>query len=266
MEVLALLPPALLSHLKVVLGPEHSLVAAEGTTALGEAIQLRPVDVVVVDPSSVGAARLPELGELVARYPTLPFVAYTTLAASALRPLVELSKRGVEQVVLFRYDDETRRFRDLLERQSASVLTETMLDLLAPRLSRTTPPLVRAVERLFRQPHGFFTVGDLARAAGMTVRTVYRQCETAGLASPRLLVIGARLLRAYQFMRDPGHSIEDVAAKLGYSAPRIFTRHARMALGATPRELRRGLSPLEVLERLQRVLVPDEPGPAADVA
>lgn len=266
MEVLALLPPPLLSHLRIVLGTQHSLAAVESLPALAEAIRQRAADVVVVDPASVGASSMAELGDLIARHPTLPFLAYTALSPTALRPVVELSKRGLQHVVLHRYEDEPRKFRDLLERQSASALTETMLDLLAPRLVNAPPALVRAVERLFRQPHGFYTVGDLARAAGTTVRTVYRQCETAGLASPRLLVVGARLLRAYQFMRDPGHSIEDVAAKLGYSAPRMFTRHARLALGTTPRDLRRQLTPGEVIARLERVLLSPSASAAGDDA
>lgn len=259
MDVLAFLPPPLLSHLRVVAGRDLTVLAAEDVPALEAAVRRLPVDVLVVDPTL--GDKSGALMELLARFPTLPVIAYTRLAPAAMRAVAELSRRAPPQVVLHRYDDEPRRFRELLERQSARVLTETMLDLLEPALAQLPPRLAAAVERLFRHPHAFFTAHDLARASGQTVRTVYRQCEAAGLASPRLLVVGARLLRAYQYLREPVHSIEEIAAKLGYSAPRMFTRHARMALGATPRELRRGLGPNEVLERLERVLLAGSAGP-----
>ena len=253
MDVLAYLPPPLLSHLRIVVGREVAVQAVDDLTALEAAVRRLPVDVLVLDPTLGNGTG--ELAELLARYPTLPVIAYTRLAPAAMRAVAELSRRAPPQVVLHRYDDEPRRFRELLERQSARVLTETMLDMLEPALAQLPPRLASAVERLFRHPHAFFTAHDLARAAGLTVRTVYRQCEAAGLASPRLLVVGARLLRAYQYLREPVHSIEDIAAKLGYSAPRMFTRHARLALGATPREVRRALEPNEVLDRLERVLL-----------
>ena len=255
MDVLAYLPPPLLSHLRIVVGRELVVTAVDDLPSLEAAVRRLPVDVLVLDPT-LGAGPT-ELAELLARFPTLPVIAYTRLAPAAMRAVAELSRRAPPQVVLHRYDDEPRRFRDLLERQSARALTETMLDLLEPALAQLPPRLASAVERLFRHPHAFFTAHDLARSSGQTVRTIYRQCETPGLASPRLLVVGARLLRAYQHLREPVHSIEDIAAKLGYSAPRMFTRHARLALGATPRELRQSLGPNEVLDRLERMLLPN---------
>ena len=257
MDVLAYLPPPLLSHLRIVVGRELAVRPVDDLPSLEEAVRRLPVDVLVLDPTlGTGPG---ELAELLARFPTLPVIAYTRLSPAAMQAVAELSRRAPPLVVLHRYDDEPRRFRELLERQSARVLTETMLDLLEPALAQLPARLASAVERLFRHPHAFFTAHDLARAAGLTVRTVYRQCDTAGLASPRLLVVGARLLRAYQYLREPVHSIEDIAAKLGYSAPRMFTRHARLALGVTPRELRQTLGPNEVLDRLERVMLPGAP-------
>jgi transcriptional regulator GlxA family with amidase domain len=176
--------------------------------------------------------------------------------------VVTLARHGVSQVVLHRFDDEPGRFRQLLARQPAEPLGDAVLAQLAPALGRLAPPLAQAVERLFRRPQHFFAAHDLAAAAGMTLRTVYRQLEAAGLASPRLLVVAARVLRGYAYMRDPGREIADVAASLGYSEPRIFTRHTYAAVGLQPRALRRRMEPDAFVRTLaDRLLAGEERSP-----
>ena len=72
---------------------------------------------------------------------------------------------------------------------------------------------------------------DLATAAGMNLRTLYRNLEPAGIFSARALVVSARLLRAYSFLQDPGRSIKDVAAKAGYHSPWQLSQQLRELTG-----------------------------------
>lgn len=256
MEVLARLSPPLLGHLRVVVAREHALTPVEDWRALSAAIRIRPADVVVVDPRDGGAMRTEEVESLLGQYPSLPVVVYTTLTPQALKATVELAKRGVQHVVLRGFDDEPGRFRALLERLPAYAMSEQLLATLAGRLGPAPAPLVRALERLFRSPHGFHDVHDLAVAAGMTRRSLDRWLDRLGVAPAKIVVISARMLRAYHYMRDPGYLLEDVAAKMGYPTSRLFARQMRLATGLMPSVVRERLMPdvfvAKLAERLCR--------------
>jgi AraC-like DNA-binding protein len=127
---------------------------------------------------------------------------------------------------------------------------------LAPALADLPPALTRAVERLVRQPTDFHDVGDLAATARVTIRTAYRHLAVAGFTSPRALLVGARLLRAYAYARDPRQSLEAIAAKVGYSAPRMMAKHMREVIGVTPRAVRRQVRPWEFVDTLAAWLCP----------
>lgn len=242
MEVVALLPPPLLSHLRVVLGSGHTVLTVGNWVALAEAVRRHPVDVVVLDPQSTAGVQTDEVLSILEQHPSLPIVLYTYLSPLMLGAVAELARYGVRQVVLHRFDDEPRRFLELLERQPGFAICEALLERLGDPLSRLPTSLARAVERLFRSPAQIH-VSDFAESAGMTVRMLYRKFEQAGLGSPRILVQSARLLRAYAYMRHPGLLLEDVAAKLHYQSPRALTRQMQEATGMTPTEVRSRLSP-----------------------
>ena len=125
MEVAALLPPALLTQLRVALGPGHRVLAAEGWRELDALARRERVDVVVLDPQHAegGAGAVEEVLGFAARHPSLPLVQYVVLTPASLRAVVELARHGHEQVVLHRFDDDPLRFRELLERHAGDALT-----------------------------------------------------------------------------------------------------------------------------------------------
>ena len=243
MDVVALLTRQLLSHLKIVLGPEHSLVAVRGWEELRTAVHARVTDVVVVDPLVEQPARTEAIIELHRQYPSLPIVVYTSLSAASTRAIVQLARFGLEHVVLTRFDDERRRFLELLERVPGQALSDQMLRLLAPELAKLPLTVVRAIEQMFRSPGRFRNAQDLAAAAGTILRTLYRQLEIAGIHSPRLLVAAARMVRVYALLREPGRQIKEVAAKAGYHSQYQVTQHMRALTGHTPRTVRTYIEP-----------------------
>lgn len=254
MDVAAFLPSPLLMQLRVAMGRAHRVHAASSWTELEPLV--RRADVLVVDPTADGAARgVVATMALAARHPSVPLVPYVALSPASLRAIVDLARLGVEQVVLHRFDDEPLRFRELLERRAGDALTETVLGELGAPLARLPPPLAAAVRQMFRQPHHVWTAQSLASSAGVPRRTMYRQLEAAGFSSPRWLVQGARVLRAYLYLRDSGHHVEDVIVKLRYGSPHALGRHTREAFGVTPSALRRTVDGPEVVARLVRRLL-----------
>jgi len=252
LTVLVFLPPPLLAHLKLVLQPHHALTACDEWPAFDQAARDSHWDAVIADPCSDGMLRTDELVALIEAYPSIPLTLYSCVSSGALRSIAELARfgQGAYPIVLHRVDDEPRRFLDLLERQPAHSLSAALLRRLGPGLDLLAPPLARAVERLIRRPTVFVTAGDLAASADLTVRTVYRQLAAAGFESPRTLIVGARLLRAYAYSRDPAQSLESVASRVGYSAPRMLTRHMREIVGVTPRAARRRIPAEEFVSTL----------------
>lgn len=250
MDVAAYLPPRLLSHLKVVLGQEHTLIPATEWAGLRATVQQRVVDVVVADPAAGGTVQVSELEHFVRSFPSLPVVIYTVLSPATIRAVVQLAKFGVEHVVLNRFDDEPRRFLELMERVPGHALGEQMLQQLAEPLSGLPVTVCRAIEQIYRYPLRFRNAQDLAAAAGMNSRTFYRNLEPVGLHSPRMLVVSARLLRAYSYLRDPGRNIKEVVSKAGYTSPWQLTKQMREVTGLTPEQVRRTVGPEEFVKRL----------------
>jgi AraC-like DNA-binding protein len=242
-DVVAFLPRQLQQHLTIVLGSQHTLIPVGGWEELRAVVQQRVADVLVVDPMTDGNPRTDVVREIHREYPSLPIVVYTMLSGGSMRAILELGRAGIEHVVLNRFDDERRRFLELIERVPGQALSDQMLRLLAPELGRLPVTMVRAIELLFRGPSRFRNAQDLSAAAGTILRTLYRQLELAGIHSPRLLVAAARLLRVYSQLREPGRQIKEVAATVGYHSQYQLTQHMRAFTGHTPRPVRAYIEP-----------------------
>ena len=63
-DVVAFLPRHLLSHLKVVLGSEHSLTPVASWSELQTTVQHQATDIIVADPSATGSVRTSNSGPI----------------------------------------------------------------------------------------------------------------------------------------------------------------------------------------------------------
>jgi AraC-like DNA-binding protein len=263
LHVVALLPKNLLAHLRIVLGDQHALSAADDAAELTALLRGGETDLLIVDPSIRDGELTGAIEETIARHPTLAVIVYTTLAPSAMRMVVRLARLGVQHVVLNRFDDEPRRFLDLIERVPSHPLAELMLQELAAPLRALPVVVARAVEQLFRSPSRARNSQELATLAGMSVRTLYRNMVPAGL-QPRHLIICARLVRAYTMLRGPDSRLKEIAAKLGYGDPGILSEQLRSWTGYAPKEIRRALPPELFVRLLAEHLRQDDEDDADD--
>ena len=221
-------------------------------------IRRQPVDVLVVDPQfdTPAEARSDRIRAVRNRYRSLPMIVYSNLAAQTLRPLVELGREGMEQLILFGLDDDPQHLRQMLERQPGIVLSERLLALLRRPLSRVPSAVAAALERLVHNPSVFRGVPDLASAAGVPRRSLYRHFERAGFVTPRELVAGARLLRAYAFLREPAYSLDAVAEHVRFTDADALTKTMKWGVGMTPGRARERMGPDEFAARLAAQLAP----------
>ena len=242
MSVAAFLPARLLAHVKHVFAEEPELLIADSWQELESLIRRKPVSVVILDPLADGIMNVGAVAGLLKRYPSLPLIAYVTLHAPQFSAVAQLGRLGLKEVVLHHFDDEPEAFKERVERLEGSELTHELLGALRPRLAHVPRQLAVTLENLFEQPHRYGSAFDIAMEAGIAIVGVYRNIRDARLGSPKRLLIAAKVLRGFGFLRDPGYSVVDVSMKLGYKTTRIFSQHWVSIFGETPARLRNRLS------------------------
>jgi len=120
-------------------------------------------------------------------------------------------------------------------------------DRLLPRPSKPQAP-PSGVNRLFswielhlEEP---LRVEDLAREAGMSVRTLQRSFQQRAGSSPMDYLRERRMARAERLLRpsgEPSLSIREIGARCGYTDPAHFASAVKAHFGSTPRHLRETL-------------------------
>src|SRR5438105_213084 len=247
-SVAAFLPPRLLTHVKHVFADEPELLVASSWQELESFIRRKPVSVVVLDPAADGIMNVGAVASLLKRYPSLPLIAYVTLHAPQFSAVAQLGRLGLKEVVLHRFDDAPEGFKERVERVEGNALTQDVIEGLRERLNQLPRQLAVAVENLFEQPHRYSSALDLATEAGIAVVSVYRNIDAAQLGSPKKLLIAAKVLRGFGYLRDPGYTVLDVSFKLGYKTARIFSQHWVAVFGLTPARVRTRLSDSAAVE------------------
>ena len=242
MSVAAFLPTRLLAHVKHVFAEEPEILIADSWQELESFIRRKPVTVVILDPAADGIMNVGAVAGLLKRYPSLPLIAYVTLHAPQFSAVAQLGRLGLKEVVLHRFDDEPEGFKERVERLEGNALTHDVIEALRGRLSQIPRQLSVTIENLFEQPHRYTSAFDLAMEAGIAIVSVYRNLDSARLGSPKRLLIAAKVLRGFGYLRDPGYSVLDVSIKLGYKTARIFSQHWVSVFGQTPARVRTRLT------------------------
>jgi AraC-like DNA-binding protein len=223
---------------------------ADSWDRLEALIRLEPLSVVVFNPAADGTMDIIRACKLIRRFSSIPFVAYVPLDAPFARGIAHMSNDGLQDLVVVRADDSPARFRETLMRVSCIKELSAMVDALQPWFEVLPTTLTHILTDALRQPHKYFSAEAIGVAAGMTVSGLYRNFRHAGLNSPKSFVVGAHVFRGYLYLTDIGFSIRDVAAKLGYTQPRIFAHQIECVLGERPSRIRHSLAIEEAVRRL----------------
>ena len=258
MSIAVFLPPQLLAHVRHVFVKEKDFFIASSWKELEAIVRREPVSVVIADPAADGVVDIDAVSGILQRYPSLPFVGYVMLTPIAFGAIAQLSKRGLDHVVLHRFGDSRERLQQTISRVRANPPSQKVMSILAPVLKEVPLSLSRAIDDLFERPHSYTSVLELATTAGLPPVSIYRYLDAVKLGSPKKLLIAARLSRGLTYLRDPGYSVREVATKLGYRHARIFTAHVLEVFEMTPSRLRSRLSEDDALAQLIRWMdIPD---------
>jgi len=83
----------------------------------------------------------------------------------------------------------------------------------------------------------YLSAHHLAVTSKVPISRLYRAFQSVDLASPKRVLVAAKLLRGYTYLRDPGNSVQGVSLKLGYRKSRIFADQAHEVFGLNPSRL-----------------------------
>jgi len=254
LSIAVFLPTQLLAHVRHVFAKEPDFFIASSWADLEEIIRRQPVSAVILDPGADGVVDVDAVAGILQRFPSLPVVGYVMLSATAFGAIAQLSRRGLSHVVLHRFGDSRERLEQTIARVRANPPSQKIMLLLSPVLKHVPLSLARAVGDMFERPHRYSTVLELASTASMPSMSVYRYFEGVHLGSPKKLLVAARLCRGLTYLKDPGYSVREVAAKLGYRHARIFTAHVIDVFEMTPSRLRSRMADDDALALLIRWL------------
>jgi AraC-like DNA-binding protein len=249
-RVAIFLAPRQAAQVKAALESLDEICIADSWETLETLIRVEPLSVVVLNPAADGTMDVTRACRLIQRYSSIPFVAYVPLDAPYVRGIAHMSNDGLQDLVLVSSNDSPTRFRETLARVSSVQELSALVEKLQP-LFRTLPgTLAQVLVDTLRRPHAYASAEDIAAASGMTVSGLYRSFRGARMSSPKSYVVGARAFRGYLYLRDADFSVRDIAAKLGYTHPRIFAHQIECVLGERPSKIRRSLEIEECVQKL----------------
>jgi AraC-like DNA-binding protein len=249
-RVIALVSPRLRSTLRRAL---PSALLPEGLREARAVLQGSRVDAVFVDPALDEC--VPDvIVQLRTAFPNAPVVLYTSFEARRFDRLITLIQDGFADIVFSGFDDSPERLHRLLADLSCRGPLDEFARAIAPMVRLLPRRLVSAVDAMFADPRPFRCTLDLASAAGLNKRVVFRHLAAAGFESPRRLVASVRVLRACQLMRDESRSIREIARRLGYRSADQLAEHFAQLVGCTP-STARAMSDAVIVDRVTRAVV-----------
>lgn len=220
----------------------YAWIVADSWAQALSLIRTRPVELAVVDPLLGDEPRPHAIERLHVLFPSLPLLVYTELSPVTASALLKLGRAGIQRAVFQRFEDGPRALRSVLEMELEHSVSRQVVTALQEWLRELPEALRDALEMMLYDPGAGLTVSELAGRAMLSRRTCERLFIRVGLPSPKLVMLLMRLLYAHRLLLDPGHTVEDVAIKLGYGKVRTLQRHLRAVFNLSAGELRASLS------------------------
>lgn len=175
---------------------------------------------------------------IIARHPNTRMLAYVEMSAANIHAVFRLSTRGLDDVFLHPVRPSDRRFQNAIEKIAGEKLASDVLAAVDSKLKQLPDGVRTAIFDLFYRPYRYIDSSDVATAAGVPIRSLYRALSKAQLPTPGELVAVAKSIHGYSLVRHTSTTIREATQKVGYSEPAIFSKHVRKHLGDYPSVLR----------------------------
>jgi AraC-like DNA-binding protein len=233
MQIAAFLPPRAAESVQKSVAPSE-LFLARNWIDLDSRLRKPGIGVLVVDPSAEGAMNLRAAATILRRHRSIPSVAYLELRPENLKAVLQLSKYGLEEVLLRATCEDNDCLIDTLRRLSGKARALEILGVFGPSLAGVAPGLLAAIQDLVEHPVEYQNAADIAHAGGLSRKQVYRAFQRAHLGTPRKFLNLVRVLWGYGCLCETHLSVPIVSAALGYRRPHLFSDYFSEILGSPP--------------------------------
>jgi AraC-like DNA-binding protein len=231
---------------------QYSWIGAATWPEAFEAIRRRPIDLAVVDPLLGDEVRPHGIERVRLLFPSLPLLVYTELSPASAAALLRLGRAGIHKAVFHRFEDGPTALKAVIQAELEHSASQQVMQAVQEMLENLPPSIREALGSMLYDPGTGPTVAELAGRALLSRRTCERSFTKVGLPSPKGVMILTRLLYAHRLLLDPGHTVEDVALKLGYGKVKTLQRQLRRVFGVSAGELRLSVPPDEALAIVSR--------------
>jgi AraC-like DNA-binding protein len=168
-------------------------------------------------------------------FPSISIAVYTDCSPAAVRELLELSKVGVDEVLIRNVDDARTSLRNVVSAAKRRRADDAVLEVLTARTSEHVRPILEYILRRANRP---ITVEEVARGLGVHRKTLLNRLSAVGSPCPSALVSWCRLIAASRLLQDPGRSVEQVAQLVGFGSASALRNMLRRHAGMAPSEVR----------------------------
>lgn len=230
-------------------------VEADSWASALDLIRTNPVEMAVVDPLLGDLVRLQGIERLQALFPSLPLMIYTELSPATAASLLRLGRAGIERAVFQRFEDGPKALRAAIAHELDHSASREVIRSVQQLLAGLPTAVSDALDAVLHDWGGGSTVNELVERSHFSRRTCERLFIKAGLPSPKEVMILLRLLYAHRLLLDPGHTVEDVALKLGYRKAKTLQRHLHAVFGVSAGDLRISMTAQEALAIAKRRFV-----------
>jgi AraC-like DNA-binding protein len=215
---------------------------------LPDLVRTHHPELIVVSPRDASGHRVaPEVASIHSLRPLASVVAYVRLDAEEASDLPALGRAGVVRIVFRDVDDLGPALRDVI----AGLEREEHVPAVGLQLLEQMPMAARSIiTYCLRHCPERLSVTSIARAFGLTRRTLLNRLSRAHAPRPATLVAWCRLLAAAGKLQTRPISVRQAAEESGFIDATAFRRQLRSHTGMTPSELRDPSAQHNLLDRL----------------
>jgi AraC family transcriptional regulator of arabinose operon len=119
-----------------------------------------------------------------------------------------------------------------------SFLCSFRLTVLSSKKHAKKDGVIQSIEFMRENIHGHVTLGDLAKAAGLSVSHYCALFKKKTMQSPLNLYTFMKVQRACQMLQDRGQTIKSIAYSLGFFDQYHFSKVFKQVMGASPKHFK----------------------------
>lgn len=248
MTLATLLPNSSAEHVAKTLKTTEAVRHTRSLNELRLFLDRQAVNAVLIDPSMDGEESARQAARLSEKHFSIPFLAYVPVTPIGFSTVARLSTRGFAGVIV--HPAPERVMAEALDRASGNRMARCLVGTFEASLRFLSSSVVFAIRDLFERPYRYQSALDIALEAEITPAQLRHEFREANLGTAQRLVIIAKLLRGYGYLRNSNMKVEQICEKLGYPNRRILAEHTRIVFLCSPSTLRANTDLKEVVRCL----------------